>query len=85
MPAGSLTKYMPTPTPFKIIKMFNDDQSNNIFWFYFLQKMSQMGQNSGAELCAYFQPENPNNGYLVGMDQNTRTVQNWELSCLQTK
>lgn len=44
-----------------------------------------MGQNSGAEFCAYFQTENPSNGYLIGMDPNTRTVQNWELSCLQTK
>lgn len=47
--------------------------------------MGQMGQNSGLELCAYLQIGHPNFGEILGLDEKTRSIQNWELNFLQNQ
>jgi hypothetical protein len=46
--------------------------------------MGQMGQNSGLEMCAFLQIEHHNHYRdLLGLDEKARSIQNWELNCLQ--
>lgn len=49
------------------------------------QNMGQMGQNSGLELCVYLQVGHPNFGDILGLDEKTRSIQNWELNFLQNQ
>lgn len=44
-----------------------------------------MGQNSGIELCAFLQVGHPNFSDILGLDEKTRSIQNWELNCLQNQ
>ena len=45
--------------------------------------MGMMGQNSGSEMCAFVKIADPNIGEILGLDAETRVVQNWELNQLQ--
>lgn len=51
---------------------------------FYLQKMGQMGQNSGLEMCAFFQiGQQSHFRDFLGLDEKARSIQNWELNCLQ--
>ncbi len=46
--------------------------------------MAAMGQNSGSELCAFVKIGDPNDlADILGLDAETRVIQNWELDRLQ--
>ncbi|KAI9553868.1 hypothetical protein GHT06_019138 [Daphnia sinensis] len=49
----------------------------------FEQKMGQMGQNSGLEICAFLQLGQNDFAGLLDLDEKRRSVQNWELNWLQ--
>ena len=44
-----------------------------------------MAQNSGLDMCAFVKTGDPNLGELLGLDEKTRTTQNWELNHLQNQ
>ena len=50
-----------------------------LIWKNEKKKMSRMGQNSGAELCAFYQTGR----HMDELDAKTRSIQNWELNSLQ--
>lgn len=47
--------------------------------------MGLMGQNSGSDFCAYLFTGHPNFTDILGLDEKTRSMQNWELNTLQNK
>jgi len=47
--------------------------------------MGAIAQNSGIETCAFLKIGDPNLGELLGLDENTRLGQNWELNNLQQR
>lgn len=48
-----------------------------------LKNMGQMGQNSGSEICAFLHIGQNDFGYLLGLNEKMRAIQNWELNWLQ--
>ena len=45
--------------------------------------MGMMGQNSGPDECAFVQIGDPNFANILGLNEETRRNQNWELDRLQ--
>ena len=75
-----LTKY--ANSQFEEVKICYRHTGTNIISLC-KQNMGAMGQNSGSEMCAFVKVGDPNIGEILGLDPETRVIQNWELNRLQ--